>query len=408
MLNRRDFFQRGLAFGSVLLLPRLAWAEGAKKTPGARTLVMLHLRGGNDGLNTVVPYRDDAYYRARPALAVGKTDVLSIDRKLDVGLHPQLDGLKSLYDDGLMGIVQGVGYPNPNRSHFASMDIWHSADMDGGHGTGWVGRAMDHVTGGDTSGDNALCTICVGREAPMAAEGRHIKPIAFERAELFRWVGSDLHPLLGKQYDRFNRAGALDEIPEDSQAAFVMRTALDAQIASDKVRAAASKGAQTPFPRDPLSRQFESVCSMIRAGLPTRVYYVALGGFDTHAGQSGRHANLMRQFGGAMKAFYDELKAQGNDSRVLTVAFSEFGRRVKQNASQGTDHGCAGPMFTFGPMAKPGVYGTHPSLTKLDQGDLVYTTDFRSVYASVIEQWMQADSVKVLGGKFKPAAILET
>ena len=413
--TRREFVQTGVVLASTitsvpgfLQQSALAMAPQAGKpgTPDDRILVVVQLSGGNDGLNTIVPFQDDAYYRARPLLAVKKTDVHKLDGKSDVALHPSLEGFKSLYDDGMLGIVQGVGYPNPNRSHFASMDIWHSADLNGGHGTGWVGRAMDHVTGGDTSGDAATCTVCVGREAPMAAEGKHIKPIAFERANAFRWSGSDLHPALEKQYDTFNRSGPLAEIPADSQAAFVMRTAMDAQIASDKVRAAVAKGNLTTFPRNELAQQLQMVASMIRAELPTRVYYVALGGFDTHAGQLNRHGNLMRTFASAMDAFYKELKAMGQADRVLSIAFSEFGRRVSQNASQGTDHGCAGPMFTFGPMVKPGILGDQPSLTKLDSGDLVYHTDFRSVYAAVLDQWMKADSKTVLQGAFKHAEIL--
>ncbi len=375
--------------------------------PEDRILVVIELSGGNDGLNTVVPYGAPEYYKARPVLAVRENDVIRLSKSQGLGLHPQMGPLRQMIDDGTAAVIQGVGYPNPNRSHFTSMDIWHTADTTPNQGVGWIGKAMDHTV--DPQHTDGTDCVCIGRNTPLATQGKTVKPISFQNANLFRWVGSDLHPLLGDEYDKINRAGiiiaAAGAAPDD-QTAFLMRTALNAQIASDRIRNAVAKGPVTRFPGGRLASQLRMVAAMIRAELRTRVYYVSLGGFDTHAAQINSHANNLGEFARGVNAFYAELKAMGQDSRVLTIAFSEFGRRVRQNASNGTDHGTAGPMFIFGDMVRPGLLGEHPSLARLDQGDLIYNVDFRSVYAAVLDHWLKADSTTVLGRRFRPANIL--
>ncbi len=417
--TRRQFMQGSLAVVSTLhsmptFLNGAAHAAGPVGQSGTaddRVLVVVQLSGGNDGLNTVIPYGQGAYYDARPRLAIPEKKILQLNQDQEIGLHTKMTGMKELYDSGLLSIVQGVGYPNPNRSHFASMDVWHTGDTRGGHGVGWIGAALDEDLTKRQIQAQATTCISIGQTAPLATHGKKVKAIAFESAELFRWAGQDIHPALGPAYDQINRRGEL--APEvtlevsggisggvtGGQAAFVMRTALHGQVASDRIRAAVQAGPQTRFPNGSLADQLKMVAAMIRAGLPTRVYYVALGGFDTHAGQEFPHGNNLRLFSEAMLAFQKELKAIGHDERVLTMAFSEFGRRVGQNASNGTDHGCAGPMFLVGPMVKPGIHGKQPSLTKLDQGDLIYHTDFRSVYAAVLDRWMKINSAKALNGK---------
>jgi uncharacterized protein (DUF1501 family) len=245
----------------------------------------------------------------------------------------------------------------------------------------------------------------------LAMEGRQIKPVSFESADLFRWTGQMVDEDLKDPYQALNRRG--DSAPTgkhaDSNASFLLRTALDAQVSSDQIRKAVAQRPQTAFPGTDIGRQLSMVSSMIRAGLKTRVYYTNLGSFDTHSGQGGaqgRHSQLLRQLGDSLKAFYAELKAQGNDGRVLTLSFSEFGRRVSQNASGGTDHGTAAPMFLFGPMVRPGIIGDHPSLRDLDDGDLKYKIDFRSVYAGVLEGWLKADHKKILEGTYKPVVVV--
>ncbi len=417
--TRRIFLQKGLtmvsaaatvpyfiqssAFGLTDPFDLLQTSSIAGK-PQDRILVVVQLGGGNDGLNTVVPFGDDQYYRARPQLGIPANNVLRFGGGADgIGLHPNLTGLKELHDDGLLATVQGVGYPNPNRSHFTSMDIWHTANPQQPSGNGWIGRYFDNTCNG-TPEPNA--EIAIGREAPKAMMGDLNKPVSFETADLFRWIGEDLHNSLGEPYEEINRGGdRVEGVKAGTQLEFLTRTALNAQIASEQIRNAVRVRPLVEYPRNQLGQQLQMVGSMIRAELPTRVYYVTISGFDTHAGQAGSHANLMTQVGSALLAFLKDLKAQGNDGRVLTMTFSEFGRRVKQNASQGTDHGTAAPMFLLGPMVRPGVLGPHPSLTDLDQGDLKFGIDFRCIYAAILESWLKADSRKVLKGAFRPAVI---
>jgi uncharacterized protein (DUF1501 family) len=373
--------------------------------PEDRILVVVQLSGGNDGLNTVIPFGQREYYDNRPRINIADTDVIKLDKHAGIGLHPSLAALRQMMDNGTASVIQGVGYPNPNRSHFASMDIWHTGDTLGGRGLGWVGKAMDQVRATQGEIDSVAC-VCIGAQAPLAAQGHHVKPISFEHAELFRWSGSDLHPALSEPYDGLNR-NIESAAADDPQAAFVLRTAMDAQVASDRIRAAARQQPLTSFPAGRLANQLRMVAAMIRAGLPTRVYYVALGGFDTHANQVFSHGNLLREFAVAMRAFYAELAAMRQQDRVLSLAFSEFGRRVNQNASNGTDHGAAGPVFMFGDMIQPGLLGTHPSFDTLDRGDLAYNLDFRCIYAAVLDQWMKIDSRRVLGQAFKPADVIQ-
>lgn len=394
---------------SAMFSERLTSIPGV---PDERILVVVQLAGGNDGLNTVIPYGDPAYYKARPGIGIAENKVLKFDNARGIGLHPQLSGLKDLYDGGLLTVVQGVGYPNPNRSHFKSMDILHTADTSA-TGNGWLGKYFDNeCCGHDLSGKptpEPMAGITLGREAPLAMQGLVSKPIGFDSPDLFRWLGSGVDKKLEPVYDQITRRGAINGMDPASNSNFLMRTAVDAQTASDQIRKAVANRPAGAYPGNDLGRQLSMVSSMIKAGLKTRVYYVTLGGFDTHAGQggeNGRHAQLMQQLGSSLKAFYADLKAQGNDSRVLTLSFSEFGRRVAQNASGGTDHGAAAPMFLAGPMVKAGVLGDHPSLTDLDAGDLKYRIDFRSVYAGILENWLKADSKKVLGASFVPAPVL--
>lgn len=433
--TRRQFLQTGLTLASaaatipwflnssVLGMP--APAAGLSSIPGVpedHILVVIQMSGGNDGLNTVVPYGFDAYYKARPTIGIQANQALKLKEVDGIGLHPQMAGIKDLFDDGLCAIVQGVGYPNPNRSHFKSMDIWQTADTDA-TGNGWLGRYFDSECCGFGKGESgkaeaapadktvvtasSMPGIAIGRTAPLAMEGQRIKPIAFENEDMFRWIGQDVHKALVDPYDKIQRRGTASSA--DTNAEFLMRTALDAQISSDLIRKAVRNKSLVQYPGGDLARQLQMVGSMIRAGLPTRVYYVQLGGFDTHAGQGGaqgRQGQLLGQLAAAVKAFYADLKAQENHGRVLTMTFSEFGRRVGQNASQGTDHGTAAPMFLFGPMVKPGVIGDHPSLTDLDEGDLKYHIDFRTVYAGILESWLKADSRKILEGEYKPVPVI--
>jgi uncharacterized protein (DUF1501 family) len=428
--TRRQFLSSSLVMASAAatlpaFLNRSALAMmpgiGLSSIPGVpedHILVVVQLSGGNDGLNTVVPFSMDAYYKARPGIGVPANNVLKLG-DYGVGLHPQLTGIKELYDNGMATVIQGVGYPNPNRSHFKSMDIWHTADVTA-TGDGWLGRYFDSECCGYGKGESGKAEkdakanvanqpgIAIGRTAPLAMQGQQIKPISFESEDLFRWIGQDVHKSLAEPYHKLERREA--PAGDESNSAFLMRTALDAQVSSDLIRKAVRQTPLVQYPGNQLAGQLRMVASMIRAGLPTRVYYVQHGGFDTHAqqgGAGGRHANLLSQLSQSVKAFYADLKAQENDKRVLTMSFSEFGRRVAQNASQGTDHGTAAPMFLFGPMVRAGVLGDHPSLTDLDEGDLKHRIDFRSVYAGILDGWLKADPKKILEGEYKALPVIK-
>ena len=282
------------------------------------------------------------------------------------------------------------------------MDIWQAGSTNP-RGDGWIGRFFDNTCNGTPIPEGA---VSIGRTAPLAMVGKVQKPINFESPDLFRWMGGDVDAGMDGAYQALNRAGVLPETAPRSQAAFLMRTALDAQVSSDRIRAAVERTPLTTWPGSDLARQLRMVSAMIRDGMKTRVYYASIAGFDTHAGQLGTHARNLQQVGDALLAFQNELKAQGNQDRVLTLVFSEFGRRVAQNASGGTDHGTAAPSFLIGSAVRPGVHGQHPSLRDLDNGDLKFTQDFRGVYGAVLEDWLKAPSGKVLGGTYpKPKVI---
>ena len=418
--TRRGFLRQGVGLVSAAatvpaFLLRAGDALAAdttmrlSSTPGAvdeRVLVVVQLSGGNDGLNTVIPFGDDAYYQARPQLAHDAKEALALPGVNGIGLHPELGGIQELVQADLAGIVQAVGYPNPNRSHFTSMDIWNTADPSGQGGRGWIGQALDPTATAIDPARGGLDCLSIGKGAPLAALGQHVRAVNFEKAELFRYAGRDLGKAMAETYD------AVQHVPphadaNDDPLAFVNRTALDAQVASTRVRKAVAGKSETKWPKNGLANQLQMVARMIRADLPTRVYYVTMGGFDTHANEKPTHARLMRAFSSAMKAFYDELDATGDRGRVVSLAFSEFGRRVRQNASGGTDHGTAGPSFVFGEAVNSGLIGQNPSLTRLDKGDLIHQVDFRSIYRDLLQDWMKLDPTVALGGKHKSAGILQ-
>ena len=429
--TRRLFLQRGLTMLSVgVTVPTfinqtvMAIANPAdvpltQQASGkdGKVLVVVQLSGGNDGLNTLVPYADDAYHRARPALRVQPDEVLKVNDYL--GLHPNLAPVKKLFDDGMMAVIQGVGYPNPNRSHFRSMDIWHSAQPEKEVVTqGWLGRYFDNTC----TGTDPHVGVSIGERLPLAMQGTKVMPLSFDRPEAYKYNGpaADVYARLNKpnedgelpeppapKKDAFARKKEIVEVTAATELDFLHRTAMDAQVSSDQVLRMTKRTPGANYPGGSFGNGLKTVAAMIAGGLPTRVYYVSLGGFDTHAGQRGRHDNLMRQFAEGVGAFWQDMKQQGNTDRVMMMTFSEFGRRVEQNASQGTDHGAAAPMFLMGGGVKPGLFGKHPSLTDLDQGDLKFTLDFRNVYATVLQDWLDTPSKPILGQQFRPLPVLK-
>jgi uncharacterized protein (DUF1501 family) len=379
-------------------------------------LIVLQLAGGNDGMNTVIPYADDAYFKARPVIGIPKNTVIPLTDY--VGLNPKLIGLKGLYDQGHLSILQGVGYPNPNRSHFRSTEIWQTAsDADKVEPYGWLGRYFDSCC----KGADPTVGVAIGNQVPQSFASAEPTGVSFSRPDQYRWVSGDPGGSSQDVYREMNEpemdpaaldandGGSVDSLAGasapsrhgESNLEFLQRTALDAQMSSDKILSIAKKfPASVSYPRTGLGDSLSLVGRMIAGGLATRVYYVSQGGYDTHTNQVATHTRLMGELNDALVAFAQDMTAQGNFGRVMLMTFSEFGRRVTQNASNGTDHGAAAPMFVMGGGVKPGLFGKYPSLSALNAGDLAYNVDFRGVYATILDRWLRAPSKEVLGRQF--------
>jgi uncharacterized protein (DUF1501 family) len=425
--TRREFVTRGLGLvGLGATVPSFLFdtvaalaagdAAGAGGKDG-RILVVVQLAGGNDGLNTVVPFAADAYYEHRPRLAIPRGDVLKLDDNL--GLHPKAEALKQLWDDGRLSIVQNVGYPNPNRSHFVGTRIWQTASPDERMHEGWLGRYFDSECKG--ADPDPKMGIALTDEMPLGMMGRKFMPIATDDPRNWQFRGADrVESIAGADQpapadaDQDMHDGETDDAKRGRKPAapdvmtFLRRSTLDTAVCVEEIRAAARKEiAGARFPRGRLSQSLENVARMIVAGLPTKVYYVTLGGFDTHANQGDRHGNLLRELGTAIQAFVRAMEKTGNLSRVVLMTFSEFGRRVAENASGGTDHGEAAPLFVVGDAVKPGLVGNSPDLSKLHRGDVAFDLDFRRVYSTMLKGWLSADADRILGGKFQALPILK-
>lgn len=413
--TRRLFLQRGmtlLAAGATVpaFLDQTVHAL-ANPLDGARTqapsgkdgkiLVVVQLAGGNDGLSTVIPYADDLYHKARPGLAHAAKLVHKLDDH--VALHPALKPLMGMVEKGRLSVIQGVGYPNPNRSHFRSMDIWHTAEPVRQARYGWVGRYFDSAC----AGAEPHFGVNIGETLPLAMQGEKFTPVSFERIESYAYKGPD-----PEGYNKVNRLESSGVKPTSGGGAldFLHRTAMDARLSSDQIRDATKKyKGGGGYPDNEFGKGLRTIAAMIGGGLSTRVYYVSLGGFDTHITQRGKHDQLMEQLAKGLASFWSDMKEQGNADRVLMMTFSEFGRRVAQNDSAGTDHGAAAPMLLIGPGLASPVVGKHPSLkpADLDEGDLRFHTDFRTVYAAVLEQWLETKSAPILGSTFEPLKVFK-
>src|SRR5271154_6883334 len=384
-------------------------------------LVLIQLAGGNDGLNAVVPYTNDYYYKARPTIGIPANQVLTLNDTL--GFNPAMTGFKSLFDAGQLSVVNGVGYPNPNRSHFRSTEIWQTASDEDKYLTdGWLGRYFDNAC----QGCDPTVAINIGPRLPQAFSSHVPTGISLENPDSYRFVGSGqnndevvAYRSMFNPDDATSSANAGSSVSmvsgtvtlQNGQSAldFLERTSMDAQVSSDKIRAIASKTPSTSkYPYSGLAKNLQLVARLIAGGLPTRVYYVSQGGYDTHTAQRGGQDARLRELGDAVKAFTDDLTALGEFDRVMIMTFSEFGRRVQENGSQGTDHGAAAPMFLVGSKMKSGLLGAEPSLAPADlqDGDIKFNTDFRSVYASILQSWLQTNSVPILGKQFPTLPIL--
>jgi uncharacterized protein (DUF1501 family) len=381
-------------------------------------LVLIQLAGGNDGLNAVVPYTNDFYYQARPTLGIKPADVLKLSDTL--GFNPALAGFKSLYDAGRLAVVNGVGYPNPNRSHFRSTEIWQTASDENRYLTdGWIGRYFDNAC----QGCDPTVGINIGDRLPQAFSSHNPTGISLQNPSSYRFMGAGLHDdeemAYRSMYGESAATGSTGGNSGDSvsmlsgtitlnngQSAldFLERTSMDAEVSSDKIQAIANKVKNlATYPGGGLANNLKLIARLIAGGLPTRVFYVSQGGYDTHTYQRGAQDGRLKELADATKAFTDDLTAMGEFQRVTMMTFSEFGRRLMENGSRGTDHGAAAPMFIVsGSKLRAGLVGNHPSLAPADllDGDIKFGTDFRSVYASLLQDWLKTPSVPILGRQF--------
>lgn len=408
--SRRQFITRGVTFvGAGLAAPRFLLGRGSGIARAAgrgngKILVVVEMNGGNDGLNTVVPFTDPRYSQYRRSLALAPGSLVPLTDSL--GLHPSLASLKGLYDQNRVAIVQGVGYPSPNLSHFRSTEIWQTAEPDAIASTGWLGRYLDTIA---IPGSTMLDAINIGFETPaVLATATSAGVASIDSFASYTIAGDGAQP-----QDDANKfatfAGLYDDVRGDeSTLDFIANTGLAAyessgvisQVADDYVPAVA-------YPEDPFSQSLLKIAQLIGANLGTDIYVTGLGSFDTHANQAGDHARLLQWLSDGLAAFHQDVVAHGRGDDVLVMTFSEFGRRVNENESLGTDHGTAAPLFVLGNAVSGGIYGDHPSLVNLDDNyDLIHEIDFRSVYATVLRHWLQVEPESILGSAFEDIGFL--
>ena len=391
--KRKEFIQIGSLATASLLLPKFLKAfEGQTMVPmGNKVVVILQLSGGNDGLNTVIPVRNDLYYKARPRLGISKDKSLLLTD--EVGLNPSLTGFKELFDDGSLGIINSVGYPNPDRSHFRSMDIWHTASQSTAYLTnGWVGRYLDAQCNGC---DKPTQAIEIDDILSLAMKGDHIKGIAVK----------DPQRLYGTANEKFfkevmkNHTDQKGEHPAD----YLYKTMAETLSSADYIfRQSKMHPTKAAYPKTDLGNSMKTIASLIFSEINTKVYYVSLGSFDTHINQEAQQQRLFTEMNDSVKAFVKDLKENNRFEDVLLFTFSEFGRRVQQNASNGTDHGTANNMFLIsGGLKQKGMINALPDLGDLDEGDLKYKVDFKNVYATVLNKWLKANDKEILSKQYE-------
>ncbi len=364
---------------------------------GHKNLVIIQLSGGNDGLNTIIPYGNDIYYQKRKTIAINKPDIVKLDNML--GFNPSLSALKEIYDQGWMSIVNSVGYPNPDRSHFRSMDIWQTAsDSDQFLTTGWIGRYLDSNC---QTCKNPYTAIEVDDTLSLAMKGAKMKGIAVQDpGKLYQTTREPLFKdLVGAHSDA--------NLNEDNLG-YLYKTMIETYSSADYIQKTSKVyNVTATYPNTALGNQLKNVSKFINSGLQTRVYYVSLSGFDTHVGQQNQQGRQLQIYADAVAAFIKDLKQTGKLDDTLVMTFSEFGRRVEQNASNGTDHGTANNVLLFGgKLQKPGIFNEAPDLVQLDNGDLKYQIDFRDIYATLLDKWLDVNNSQVLNKTFKGLALV--
>ena len=391
-MKRRDFLIKSSMASSVVLVPSFmkAFESLDPRLFGYKKLVVIQLSGGNDGLNTLIPYRNDLYYSNRPGISIPKNRL--IDMNGELGLNENLSPLKALYDKGYLSIINNVGYPNPNRSHFRSTDIWHTASNASEYlDSGWMGRYIDQY------GKKPYSGIEVDDSLSLILKGRTINGVATKDAK--KMFNNAKTPFFSKVLETQTEAHL-----SEHNLGYLYKTMVGAKSSAKYIYETSKTTTSTKsYPKNPFAKQLKTTAEFINSKLDTKVYYVSMGGFDTHANQANRQARLLKTYSEAMEVFVKDLEASDSFKDTLILTFSEFGRRVQQNAAGGTDHGAANNLFVIGKnLKKPGLYNDSPDLTNLDKnGDLKYTIDFRSVYATLLDQWLDASHSKVLGSSFE-------
>ncbi|WP_462221975.1 DUF1501 domain-containing protein [Ferruginibacter sp.] len=391
LIKRKEFLQVGSLATASFMLPKFlkAFEKPMMVPPGNKVVVVIQFSGGNDGLNTVIPVRNDIYYKARPGIGIAKDKALIVSD--ETGLNPALEAFKGLYDDGSLAIMNSVGYPNPDRSHFRSMDIWHSASASNEYvNTGWVGRYLDAQCKGCDKPTQAMELDDV---LSLALKGEQSKGLAFkDPKKLFNSSN-------GKYFKDINANHQTGEETID----YLYKTMSETISSADYIyQQSKTHPTNEVYPATNLGKDLKTIASLIFSDINTKVYYVSLGSFDTHVNQEGQQKRLFTELNNAVKAFTNDLKKNNRFNDVLMMTFSEFGRRVTQNASGGTDHGTANNMFFIsGGLKQKGVLNAMPDLNDLNEGDLKHKVDFKNVYATVLNKWLGADDKMILGGKFE-------
>jgi len=393
IIKRKEFLQLGSLATASFMMPNFlkAFETVNRVPPGNKVIVILQLSGGNDGLNTVIPMRNDIYYRSRPKLGIEKN--VSLKLTDETGLHPSLTSVKDLYDDGSLGILNSVGYPNPDRSHFRSMDIWQTASNSTEYlTTGWIGRYLDaHCKGCD----KPTYALEIDDVLSLAMKGEVSNAIAMK----------DPKRLFGTSNERFfkdvlkQHAGGA---PNDETVDYLYKTMAETLSSANYIfEQSKFHPSSAPYPKTEIGQNLKIISSLIFSDINTRVYYLSHGSFDTHVNQDAQQKRLFTEMNDALSVFVKDLKDNSRFNDVLLFTFSEFGRRVEQNASGGTDHGTANNMFFIsGGLKQKGVLNAMPDLADLDEGDLKYKIDFKNVYASVLNKWLGADDAAILGKKY--------
>ena len=414
--SRRRFLNTSLASSTLVAMgagsiPTFLCCSASAARAGKsndRILVVIQLLGGNDGLNTVVPHGIEGYNRGRRLLRLSSGQIHKITP--EIGLHPSMGAMAKLVENKRLAVIQGVGYPNPDRSHFRSMEIWESGRLENDAKaleTGWLGRSLDSAAADGKPGQDPPGLHIGNRSLPLALRAKKTGVPSVESLESYKLqlAGTDAE----KQAERgaLNKLAAMERRGDDPLLGFISRTTLSAYESSSRLEQLAKRGqGGTKYPNYALAKRLELIAQIIKADFGTRIFYTSLDGFDTHANQLGTHAALLLELSDSIAAFDEDLSKAGHGDRVALLTFSEFGRRVLENASGGTDHGAAAPLFLVGPVANAGLVGAHPSFDDLDDGDLKHHTDFRRVYASLAGGWLGCSAEPIVGKGFAPLPLL--